>query len=167
MKKKMTKLTGLNRALDLAALGAILLTTLYLLCVYPTMPSEVPGHVDFGGNVSYTEKGVVWVLVGAQAVMYAMFTLFARVPSIYENPNIPWKVKKSAKEDLARYTVMMLCVCNIECCAMFGIMGVQVANGAITGIAATGIIMSIVIIATIAALLVKMYKITKKEPWEL
>lgn len=167
MKKKMTKLTGLNRVLDFAALGVIILTALYLLCIYPTMPSEIPGHIDFNGNVDYTEKGVVWVLVGAQIVMHTMFSLFARIPSIYENPNIPWKVKKSAKEDIARCTVEMLCICNIECCALFGMMAVLVANNAISGVAAASIIMAVVILVTIIALLIKMYKVSKKEPWEL
>lgn len=167
MKKKMTKLTGLNRLLDHTALGIIILTVLYLLCIYPTMPSEIAGHIDFGGNVDYTEKGVVWVSVGAQIVMYTMFSLFARIPSIYENPNIPWKVKKSAKEDLARCTVTMLCVCNIEICIMFGLMAVLTANNAIAAVGAASIIMAVVIVVTITALLIKMYKVSKKEPWEL
>jgi len=166
-KKKMTRLTGVNRVLDYAALGVVILTIVYLLSVYPTLPTKLPTHVDFKGNISYGHKSNVWISVPTQIVMYVVFAISARIPSVYENPNVPWQVKRSAKKELGKYTIMLLCVCNIECCAMFGIMAVQLANGAITGVAASCIIMAVVIVVTITALLIKMYKVSKKEPWEL
>jgi len=167
VKKKMTKLTGINRVLDYAALGVIILTVVYLLCAFPTLPSELPRHIDWAGNITYGSKGVVWVLVGAQAAMYAMFTLFARIPSIYENPNIPWQVKRSAKKDLARYTVMLLCVCNIEVCAMFGLMAVFATLDMTKAMATIGWLMTVIIIVSMIPIFVRMYKVSKKEPWEL
>ena len=165
--KKMTKLTGINRVLDFAALGVIVLTALYLLCAFPTLPLMLPRHIDAFGNVTYDDKGVLWVFVGIQLVMYVMFAVFARCPAIYENPNIPWQTKRSAKEDIARYTVMLLCVCNIEVCAMFGAMAVFASLDMTGAMSSVCWLMTAVIIISIILIMRKMYKISKKEPWEL
>ena len=166
-KKKLTKLTGVNRVLDFAALGVIILTALYLLCAFPTLPTKLARHISWSGYVTYDDKAVVWVDVIIQLAMYGMFTLFARIPSIYENPNIPWKTKRSAKNDLAKYTIMLLCVCNVEVCAMFGAMAVFVTLDMTKAMCAAAWIMTAVILVSIILIMRKMYKISKKEPWEL
>lgn len=120
---KKPKLGAYQSAVEILSLALVVATLAYILMSYSALPDRIAGHFNASGEITdYTGKGVIWLLFGIEALMYAMMTTFALIPKQVENPNMPWDMDERYKENIAAETVSLLGETKLMCLALFSYM---------------------------------------------
>ncbi len=120
---KEPKLSSYQAAVEILSLVLVIATAVYIFASYAALPDRIAGHFNSAGEVTdYTGKGVLWLLFGIEALMYAMMTAFALIPKQIENPNMPWDMDERYKKNIAVETVSLLGECKLMCLALFSYM---------------------------------------------
>lgn len=120
---KKPKLSSYQAMVEILSLALIIATLVYILVSYSALPDRIAGHFNTSGEITdYTGKGVIWLLFGIEALMYAMMTTFALIPKQVENPNMPWDMDERYKENIAAETVSLLGETKLMCLALFSYM---------------------------------------------
>ena len=120
---KKPKLSSYQAAVEILSLVLVIATLVYILMGYSALPDRIAGHFNAYGEVTdYTGKGVLWLLLGIEVLLYAMMTAFALIPKQVENPNMPWDMDERYKKNIAAETISLLGESKLMCLALFSYM---------------------------------------------
>ena len=120
---KKPKLSSYQAAVEILSLVLVIATAVYIIMGYAALPDRIAGHFNSAGEVTdYTGKGVLWLLLGIEALMYIIMTALIFIPKQVENPNMPWDMDERYKKNIAVETVSLLGESKLMCLALFSYM---------------------------------------------
>jgi len=112
---KLPKLNAYQIIIEIISLALIIGSIAAVILNYPDMPDVFPSHFDADGNVNgYAPKSSVFVLLGISFFVWALLSLLQCIPSIVENPNLPFEIWPRYKPDLIRETLSLFS--EMKCC---------------------------------------------------
>lgn len=95
----------------------ILLCAAALVCIlilYPSLPKQIPTHFNANGEINGTgAKSSVFFLLALMYAMTAMFSVLARLKSLYRNINLPWPIPRGKEPEIIAATKDFLCISNL------------------------------------------------------
>lgn len=101
--------SNLEKVMDIMSILAVITTWTYLIVSWGNLPSKVPTHFDFLGNIdSWGGKGSLLLLPIIMTILYIFLTVISKFPQCFNYPvNITEKNAKSQYQN-ARTFISLL-----------------------------------------------------------
>ena len=110
----MQNLTIKQRILDSFCLLLCAGAVVYVIAVYPMLPSKIPTNFAANGEITgYSSKTSLFILLGVMLFMTASFSVMLRLRALYRNMNLPWTVSKEKLPRVISVTKDLLCWSNL------------------------------------------------------
>lgn len=110
--------TSLERVLTGIALLILVVTVMWTVVSYRSLPAEIPTHYDIHGQVDgFGGKGNIWILLVADVacvlglMLSSIFTRTYNIPVMF--------LQKRTLEEILRATRLLVCVVNIGTAGLF------------------------------------------------
>ena len=95
-----------QKAVEIITLVLILCQIVYCAVFYPQLPSKIPTHFNFAGEVDgWGGKSSILVLLAATIVLYIMLTVALFFPRLW---NVPVKITDQNRGVVFKYVINMV-----------------------------------------------------------
>lgn len=115
---------------ELIAATVVICITVYLIAVWPSLPSRIPVHYNFSGQVDrWGNRSSLLSLFGVMLAMYVGFSILHRFPRIYNYPFALTPQNVFRQYQIARQLITLEKTGIVCSFAFMTWQTVQVANG--------------------------------------
>lgn len=116
--------TRLEKIIDVIGICVFVLSLIYALISWPTLPDKIPGHFNGLGEVDrWGSKYEIIILPIIGLFIFVLMSLFEKAPHMH---NYPKRLNESNVEQFYLNSRMMLNMTKNSCLIIFGVLIVQI-----------------------------------------
>lgn len=155
---KIPKLNVYQIVIELLCLAALGVMVVCFALIYPELPAHIPGKFSASGEMAaYTDKGIIWLLIGMSALVYVLFTLFIFCPKIVSSPNTPWRLDPRHTESISYEVSCLLSESKLLCIILFAYEALSALMLRQMSLAPVLVVSGLIVLAAVF----RMYRISK------